>query len=149
MAYSHFKDTCWLWCKNSKNLQLLDIQACISANKPSFQNLTNIVGWPTSKKGLKDALLTELQARMSRSCRFLLFLPLASILKSLSLKDQPYYLYFIQFMLQRMRCKFYIYLPMSKSEHYWDQCMPTSENHFPAMAHITTPMQIFASFLGK
>ena len=25
-----------------------------------------------------------------------------------------------------MWCKFHIYLPMSKSKYYWDQCMPTS-----------------------
>ncbi len=31
-----FKDTCYLWGKNSKNPQLLDILACNSANNPSF-----------------------------------------------------------------------------------------------------------------
>ncbi len=35
-----FKDTCYLWGKNSKNPQLLDILACNSANNPSFWNLT-------------------------------------------------------------------------------------------------------------
>ncbi len=27
---------------------------------------------------------------------------------------------------ERMWCKFHTCLPMSKSKHYWDQCMPTS-----------------------
>ncbi len=44
------------WCQKSRNLQPLDVLACKSANKPSFQNL-----------------FAKLQAKMSRSCRFLLF----------------------------------------------------------------------------
>ncbi len=44
------KDTWNLWGKNSKNLKLLDILTCNSANKPSFQN----------------GLLAELQAKKSR-----------------------------------------------------------------------------------
>ena len=35
-----FKGTWYLWGKNSKNMQLLDILAYNSANKPSFQNPT-------------------------------------------------------------------------------------------------------------
>ncbi len=40
-------------------MQLLDILVCNLANKPSFQ---------------KMVILAELQVKMSRSCRFLLFL---------------------------------------------------------------------------
>ncbi len=53
---SLIKDTRYLWGKNSKQMQLLDVLACNSANK--------------------DGLLAELQTRMSRSCWFLLFSPL-------------------------------------------------------------------------
>ncbi len=65
-----FKDTWSLWCKNRKNLQLLDILAHISANKPSFQNRAKRV----FVRFWIDGLLAELQARMSRSCRISLFL---------------------------------------------------------------------------
>ncbi len=40
LTFSWFKDTCYAWCKKQQNLQLLDILACNSANKPSFQNPT-------------------------------------------------------------------------------------------------------------
>ncbi len=36
--YGKFKDTCYVWGKEQQNL--LDILACNSANKPSFQNPT-------------------------------------------------------------------------------------------------------------
>ena len=45
---------------NSKYMQPLDIFACNSVDKPSFQNPT------------KDLLLAELQAKMPRGCRFFL-----------------------------------------------------------------------------
>ncbi len=61
----YLKDTWYLWCQNSKNQQLIDILACYSANKPSFQNPTKGI--------LKDGSLAESQARVSRCCRFLLF----------------------------------------------------------------------------
>ncbi len=35
-----FKDTCYVWGKSQQNLQLLDVLACNSANKPSFSNPT-------------------------------------------------------------------------------------------------------------
>ncbi len=62
------KVTWYMW---GKNMQLLDVLFCNSANKPSFQNPT---------KGLfldfeKMIYLAELQVRMSRYCRFLLFSP--------------------------------------------------------------------------
>ena len=55
-----------LVCKRAQILCNL----CNSANEPSFQNLTKrlFVGF------WKDCLLAELQARMSKSRRFLLFL---------------------------------------------------------------------------
>ncbi len=55
--------------KTIKNLQHLDILASISANKQSFQNPTKwfFIGFR------KDGLLTELQAKMSKGCRYLLF----------------------------------------------------------------------------
>ncbi len=60
---SQFKDTCYLWGKNSKNLQLLDIPACNSANNPSFWKRLYVRFW-------KDGLLAKLLARMSRSRYF-------------------------------------------------------------------------------
>ncbi len=57
------KDTWYLWAKNSKNMLLLDVLVWNSANKPYLTGF-----W-------KDGLLAELQVRMSRSCRLLLFLP--------------------------------------------------------------------------
>ena len=52
-------------------MQLLNVLVCNLANKPSFQNLTKrpFCGF------WKDGILAELQVKMSRSCRFLLFLP--------------------------------------------------------------------------
>ncbi len=65
-----FKVTRHLCFKNSKNLQLLDVQACNSANRAAFQNPTKrpFVGF------WKDGLLAELKARMSWGRKFLLFL---------------------------------------------------------------------------
>ena len=56
--FSIFNDTCQLG-KNSKNLQLLDVQACNSANKASFQ---------------KDCLLAELQVKCSEMAKIASFL---------------------------------------------------------------------------
>ncbi len=53
-------------------MQCLDVLACNSANKPSFQNLQKGLFAQRSLDG-KDGLLAELQAKMSRGCRFLLF----------------------------------------------------------------------------
>ncbi len=50
-----FKDTWYLWVKNSENMQLLDVLVCNFANK--------------------HGILVELQVKMSRGCRLLLFLP--------------------------------------------------------------------------
>ncbi len=77
-----FKDTSYLhvW---GKNMQLLDVSVCNSANKPSFQNPTkshfaqsSIYG-KSAVSGFEKIvyLIAELQVRTSRSCRFLLFLP--------------------------------------------------------------------------
>ena len=46
-----------MWGKNNKNLQLLGIQACSSANKASFQKMFFVRVW-------KDGWLAELQARL-------------------------------------------------------------------------------------
>ncbi len=64
-----FKDTWYLWGKNSENRQLLDILTCNSANVPSFQNPWLFVRFR------KDGLLAKLWTKTSRSCRFSLFLP--------------------------------------------------------------------------
>ncbi len=65
-------DSVWyLWVKNSENMQLLDVLVCNFVNKPSFPNPTKR---PFSRFW-KDDILAKLQVKMSRSCRFLLFLP--------------------------------------------------------------------------
>ena len=64
-------------------MQLLGVLVCNSANKPSFQSPTKLHFfhlWSVEQTGLfldleKSGLLAKLQARMSRSCRFFLFLP--------------------------------------------------------------------------
>ncbi len=68
----HLKVT---WCQNSKNLLSLDILACNSAKKSSFQNSTkHLFAQCSIDVGFwKDGLLAELQAKMYRGCRFLLF----------------------------------------------------------------------------
>ena len=89
----YLKDTWYLWGKSSENMQLLDVLVCNTANKQSFQHLRkshfaqrSIDGkchrlhflhlWSVGQNGLfLDCLSAELSARMSRSCRFLLFLP--------------------------------------------------------------------------
>ena len=51
--------------------KIAKIWACNSANKPSFQNPTKK---NKTKKNCIRVKLAELQARMSRGCRFWLFL---------------------------------------------------------------------------
>ncbi len=79
----HIKVTRHLCFKKSKNLQLLDVQACNSANKAAFQNPTKW-GWnsynmrqaaPEDAQKSKNLLyLVSLKARMSWGRRILLFL---------------------------------------------------------------------------
>ncbi len=55
------KVTRHLCFKDKKDLQLLDVQACNSANKAAFQNQTKSL----FVRFGKDGLLAELKARMS------------------------------------------------------------------------------------
>ncbi len=59
LLISHlFKVTRHLWLKNSKNLHLLDILTCNSADIPSFQNLTKPFG-PTLHRCKKCSDISE------------------------------------------------------------------------------------------
>ncbi len=60
------KDTSYVTGKKQQDLQPQDILVHNSVNIPSVYNLSHTF-----------SLLAELQARMSRSCRFCSFLPIA------------------------------------------------------------------------
>ena len=77
-----YRDAWYLWCKNSKNLLFLDILAVIQLKSHIFEIrqkafLPN-APWNIGQNGLfvrfwKYGLLTELQARTTRNCRFLYY----------------------------------------------------------------------------
>ena len=71
------KVTWYLWGKNSRNLQLLDILTCNSANIPSLMAFCQI---------LKRWFISKLQTKTSRSCIFSLFL---AHKYQVSLRDRP------------------------------------------------------------
>ncbi len=62
-----FKDTSYVWGKKQQKLQLLDILACNSANKQSFQNPTKSLFAQRSIDGKSAALFTSMDRWANKS----------------------------------------------------------------------------------
>ena len=74
------KDTSYVWGRKQQNLQLLDILACNSAKW--WSGMVSL-----QARIIPDGLLTELRARMSRSCRFCCFLPHTKLVSSIHISE--------------------------------------------------------------